>query len=186
MSQESGAGSTTLYHQKRYRQSKRIPWARVSLPTAAQAQDSDGAEYAKTKKGGLLLDKMERKQSRPDAKGSFENAVARNGHALVFQHDSNRCLVKMEPGAKAFTPAGVRWCVSQEAKAAYKNTRKGIFVNGMLQCLDAAGKVVWTSHKKADPFAKLIMASTGMGHCQHETRADPESALRPHGKRSPT
>lgn len=133
----------------------------VVLPTVAHAQDSYGAEYAKTKKGGLLLDKMELKQSRPDAKGSFENAVAMNGHALVFQHDFNVCLVKMEPGAKAFTPAGVRWCVSQEAKAAYKNTRKVIFANGMLQCLDAAGKVVWASTPKKDPFAKIIIAPNG-------------------------
>ena len=135
--------------------------ALVSVPTAAHAQDSYGAEYAKTKKGGLLLDKMELKQSRPDAQGSFENAVAMNGYALVFQHDSNVCLVKMEPGAKAFTPAGVRWCVSQEANPAYKNIRKVIFANGMLQGLDAAGKVVWTSHKKADPFAKIIIAPNG-------------------------
>jgi hypothetical protein len=36
-----------------------------------------------------------------------------------------------------------------------------IFANGMLQCLDAAGKVVWASTPKKDPNAKLIIAPNG-------------------------
>ena len=133
--------------------------ALVALP--AIAQNSYGVEYANTKKGGLLLNNMELKQSPPDGKNSARESVGMNGHALIFQHDYNVCLVKSNPNASDYKAGDYKWCVGDEAKATFKNTRKVMFTNGMLQCSDASGKVIWSSAKKADPFAKIIIAPNG-------------------------
>jgi hypothetical protein len=133
----------------------------IALP--AVAQDSYGVEYAKTKGGGLLLNNMELKQSPADGKNSKRDSVGMNGYGLIFQSDSNVCLKKSDPASGDYTLSDYRWCVNDEPtmKTAYRNTRKVMFANGMLQCLDAAGKVIWSSTPKKDPFAKIIIAPNG-------------------------
>jgi len=130
------------------------------LPAAAQ--NSYGVEYAKTKGGGLLLNNMELKQSPRDGKNSARESVGMNGHALIFQHDYNVCLVK-STSTGDYKPSDFRWCVSGEPgmNPKFQQTRKVLFVNGMLQCLDASGKVIWSTTPKKDPYAKIIIAPNG-------------------------
>lgn len=134
--------------------------AAVGLPTVASAQGY-GVEYAKTKGGGLLLNKMELKQSPPDSVNSKREAVGMNGYALVFQHDYNVCLVKSTPGTASFTASDYRWCVNNEMGNRYQQIRKVIFEDGMLKCLDGTGKPIWASALKKDPYAKIIISPQG-------------------------
>lgn len=122
----------------------------AGLATPALTQTST-ADYARTGGGGLLLNNMELKQS---PEGSRENAVGMNGHVLIFQADYNLCL-------KTSPDLAYRWCLNDEAKTTWMNTRKVVFVNGTLKALDGAGKTVWKSTAKADPYAKLIITPEG-------------------------
>ena len=128
------------------------------MAATAAAQDY-GAEYAKTKGGGLLLNNMELKQSAAVGKNSAKEAVGMNGYSLIFQHDYNLCLVKAGQGGEAGDYAG--WCVGDEKSSTYMNTRKVLFDKGTLKALDAAGKVIWQSTPKNDPYAKLIISPQG-------------------------
>ena len=82
-----------------------------------------------------------------------------NGYSLIFQHDYNLCLVKAGQGGEAGDYAG--WCVGDEKSSTYMNTRKVLFDKGTLKALDAAGKVIWQSTPKSDPYAKLIISPQG-------------------------
>jgi hypothetical protein len=128
------------------------------MASTAVAQDY-GAEYAKTKGGGLFLNNMELKQSPAEGKNSARESVGMNGYVLTFQQDYNLCLKRQGQGGEVGAYAG--WCVSDEKPSTFMNTRKVVFDKGTLKALDGAGKVIWQSTPKNDPYAKIIISPQG-------------------------
>lgn len=100
--------------------------------------------YAKSGKGGLLLNDMELKRN---------EAVAMNGYKLIFQHDGNICLQK-QPNTHV-------WCVNDMIGQKYQEIAKVKFEKGTLIIYDNKGAKLWSTRSVADPYAKIIITPDG-------------------------
>jgi len=123
--------------------------AGVLAATQATAQTYEQT-YAKSGKGGLLLNNMELKRS---PKGQVAEAVAMNGYRLIFQNDSNICVQKQ--------PSTHVWCVNDMIGNKFQQISKVKFEKGTLIAYDAKGAKLWSTRPVADPYAKIIITPEG-------------------------
>ena len=114
----------------------------TGLPAIAADQDW-ATKYAKTGKGLLTNDQ----------EMTLGMHVNMSGYFLHHKNDHDLCLAKD-------TTTDYSWCMSKELPT-YKNVRKILFTLGMLQALDGAGKVIWHTTPKKDPYAKIMISPEG-------------------------